>query len=197
MPDLAGWLADDYLEAMSGENADWDKRGEEITGRLREEVPGSKQESLLVYHRPMLEDGQITYEFYYDPGKVMVHPALGRLAFLIETDGVKVHRLTDGAYERSGLTADNTREEPENRRGPASLPLKPRAWNKLDLGIIGDKVTLGLNGQPIYERTIEPENQRSFGLFHYSDLTEVRVRSVTYEGGWPRSLPPDVRPHNE
>ena len=110
----------------------------------------------------MVEDGRIAYEFYYEPGKVMVHPALDRLAFLIEPDGVKIHMLTDGAFERNGLAGGNTRDEPENRRGPASVPLKPNAWNSLVLSLAGDKVTLELNGQAIYERSLEPTNQRTF-----------------------------------
>ncbi len=55
--------------------------------------------------------------------------------------------------------------------------------------IKGDRVTLELNGQPIYERTLEPENRRAFGLFHFADATQARVRNVTYEGDWPRLLP--------
>ena len=102
--------------------------------------------------------------FTYDPGKVMVHPALDRLAFLLEPDGVKVHRLTDGAYERSGLTADNARDEPECRRGPASIPLKPASWNQLILSVTGDKVALELNGQQVFDRPIEPVNQRIIRL---------------------------------
>jgi tetratricopeptide (TPR) repeat protein len=192
-PDLAGWLADEYLESSSGDNADWDKLGEEITGRLRDDAPGSKQESLLVYHRPILEDGRITYEFYHDPGKVMVHPALGRTAFLLEPDGVKVHWLTDGAYERSGLSSDNTADEADSRRGAGSIPLRPKAWNRLELTVTGDRLALRLNDQPIEERAIESVNQRSFGLFHYADATAVRVRNVTYEGRWPRSLPMSLR----
>ncbi len=141
----------------------------------------------------MVEDGRIAYEFYYEPGKVVVHPALDRLAFLIEPDGVKVHVLTDGAFERNGLAGGNTRDEPENRRGPASLPLKPNAWNNLILSVAGDKVTLELNGQAIYERSLEPANQRSFGLFHFADETQVRVRSVSYQGHWPRRLPENLR----
>jgi hypothetical protein len=142
----------------------------------------------------MVEDGRIAYEFYSDPGKVMVHPALDRLAFLLEPDGVKTHWLTDGAHERSGLSPDNNREEPENRRGPASVPLKPGAWNRLVLSLTGDRVTLQLNDQAIYEHTLELNNQRSFGLFHYADETQVRVRNVTYQGNWPRSLPTGLRP---
>ncbi len=152
LPDLSGWLPDEYLEGMVGDYPDWDKQGEEITGRLREGAPGSKQESLLVYHRPMLEDGRLTYEFYYDPGKVMTHPALGRTAFLLEPDGIKIHYLTDGAFERSGLASDNTIDEPDNRRGPASIPLKPKAWNRLELSVTGDHVALRLNDQPVIER---------------------------------------------
>jgi len=123
----------------------------------------------------------------------MVHPVLGRTAFLLDPDGVKIHWLTDGAYERKGLAPDNTADEPESRRGPASIPLKPKAWNKLELNLAGDRVALSLNNQPIYDRAIEPVNQRTFGLFHYADSTQVRVRNVTYEGNWPRSLPASLR----
>ena len=70
----------------------------------------------------MLEDGRIDYEFYFDPGKVMVHPALDRLAFLIEPEGVKIHRLTDGAYERSGLPPDNICDEPRKPPGHRAAP---------------------------------------------------------------------------
>ena len=142
----------------------------------------------------MLEDGEITYEFFHEPGKTIAHPALGRLAFLLEPDGVKVHRLTDAKHERTGLSPDNAGVEPENRRGPSSLPLKARDWNKLVLSLAGDKVALRLNGQLIYERTLEPTNQRFFGLFHYADETEVRVRKVNYRGEWPRSLPEHLGP---
>jgi Domain of unknown function (DUF1583_N) len=133
-------------------------------------------------------------EFYFDPGDVMVRPMLDRLTFLLEAEGVKIHWLTDGAYERSGLAPENSRNEPNNRRGPAFLPLKPGAWNRLTLSLAGDRVALELNDQAIYERTLEPINQRSFGHFHYADLTHVRVRNVTYQGNWPRSLPASLRP---
>jgi hypothetical protein len=189
-PELSGWRADEYGETRAGEGADWEKRGEEIVGRRNEEIPGARQESVLRYHRPMLEDGRVAYEFYYDPaGQAMVHPALGRLAFLLEPDGVRVHRLTDGAYERSGLAPDNVADEPESRHGPTSIPLEPAAWNRLAVEIKGDKALLELNGQAIYERTLEPTDGRAFGLFHYADATRARVRNVTFQGQWPRSLP--------
>ena len=90
MPDLAGWLPDDYpVEGMVGDDPDWAKRGDEIVGKRSELTPGIKQESLLKYHRPLLEDGEIAYEFYFEPGKVMVHPVVDRLAFLLDSNGVR------------------------------------------------------------------------------------------------------------
>ena len=191
LPELTGWLANEYGD-VNPDDPEWDQRGEELNARVHENVPGTKQENVLRYHRPMLEDGRIDYEFYYDPGKVMVHPAIDRLAFLIEPSGVKIHRLTDGVYERSGLAADNVSDEPENRRGTGPLPLMPHAWNHLALRLSADKVTIELGGQPVYERRLEPENGRTFGLFHYADETQVRVRNVIYEGNWAKALPASV-----
>ena len=190
-PGLASWLANEYGE-VSIDEPQWDQRGDEITARLNENSAGGKEESVLRYHRPLLEDGRIEYEFYHDPGKVMVHPAVDRLAFLLDPSGMKVHRLTDGAFERSGLAPDNVCDEPESRRGSGPIPLKPQAWNHLALHLKGDVVTIELNGQVVFERRLEPENQRTFGLFHYSDETQVRVRKVTYQGGWARALPENL-----
>src|SRR5205823_1867758 len=50
LPNLSGWLADEYGESVTGDQADWDRHGEETVGRLREEAPGSKQESVPRYH---------------------------------------------------------------------------------------------------------------------------------------------------
>jgi len=138
----------------------------------------------------MLEDGRIEYEFYYRPGESHCHPALDRLAFLLEPAGVRIHWITDGIYGRTELTADNAVEEPANRRGPGQLPLQADAWNRLAVTLRGDTVHVVLNGQLIYQRELEPTNQRTFGLFHYADQTEARVRNVTWRGDWPRELPP-------
>ena len=54
----------------------------------------------------------------------------------------------------------------------------------------GDTLKLALNGTEVYERAIEPTNQRFFGLFHYTDRTEARVRGLTMTGDWPKALPP-------
>ncbi len=188
-PDLASWYS-----YYANQNT-WEKHGEEITspGGRPDSPPNrqarSPQERALYYHRPLLEDGVIEYEFYYEPDKVLGHPALDRLAFLLHPAGVQVHWVTDGLNDRTALTRDNGTSEPKNRRGPARLPLQPRAWNRLKLTLKGDTVTLDLNGQEIYQRALEATNQRNFGFFHYADETSVRVRNVTYRGQWPRQLP--------
>jgi tetratricopeptide (TPR) repeat protein len=198
-PDLSSWLAEYYNETVTGDAATWQMRGEEIYApRVGASADGwptwsglrTKQESLLQYHRPLLEDGEMGYEFFYDPDKVAVHPTLDRLVFLLGADGLRVHWLTDGPFERTGLAPDNNVVERANRRGPAKLPLKARDWNRLRLTLNGNKAILRLNDVEVYERTLEPTSQRIFGLFHYADETEVRVRHVTYRGHWPRKLPP-------
>jgi hypothetical protein len=202
LSDLTGWLADYYEESTQPvtnvnmgrgqpppEGPSWEKRGEEIYGRTYSDVPGSKQESLLRYHRPLLEDGTLSYEFYYLPGKALTHPALDRLTLLLQPDGVQVHWLTDGKYDRTGLAPDNVRTEKANRRGPERLPLKDHEWNRMQLALAGNTLTLRLNDVVIYERALESTNQRVFGLFHYADETEVRVRNVVYRGNWPKQLP--------
>ncbi|TXT22599.1 MAG: hypothetical protein FD138_3391 [Planctomycetota bacterium] len=199
---------------------------------IRKEVPGRlKVENILRYHRPMLEDGEISYEFFYDPntklmvddpnrrefvngvmrnaqrtvkGQTLVHPALDRLVCLIEPDGVKIHWLTDGKFDRTGLlpsnvaaslrdadsTGSRTRTESASRSDAATLPLKPREWNAVKFAVKGDTLMVTLNFEPIFTHAIEPTNLRHFGLFHYANESSVRVRNIRYRGDWPKSLPP-------
>jgi hypothetical protein len=220
--DLSGWHAAYYDEPIGGDKPAWEKHAEEIHARSYEPptsvtnprspgivmpgvgrvatttdavfgIPGSFQESVLQYHRPLLEDGTISYDFFYEPGKTHVHPALDRLVFLLEPEGVSIHWLTDGQYDRTGLDPANRSVEAANRRGPERLPLKPSAWNRLTISTKDRVVTLRLDDVEIFERTLEQTNSRVFGFFHFADQTEVRVRDVTYRGSWPRALtvPPD------
>ncbi len=208
---LAGWSAAYYGEPTNRTNAAWEKRGDELTGvRLKPPVvnqdvyynngirsdenaektalPGSRWESLLRYPRPIAEKGSIEYEFFDEPGKTMVHPALGRLVFLIGPKGVNLHWLTDAQYERTGLLPGNETSEPGNRRGPDPLPLKAGDWNRLKLTLEGNKVSLLLNETLVYERDLEPDNSRLFGFFHFADETDCRIRNVTLRGDWPKSF---------
>ena len=210
---LSGWISY-FDESVGGETANWRPLGELSDGggvmgmrslvtkgqdsRLSEQdqivsgdrvVPGH-WESLLQYHRPMLEDGEIEYEFYYQPDESHIHPALDRLAFMLEPTGVRIHWITDGKYDRTDLAPANITDEPQNRRGSGPLPLKVDSWNRLKLSLVDNVVQLNLNGHEIYERKLEATNQRTFGLFHYSDRSEARARNIVWRGDWPRALPP-------
>src|SRR5262249_5276572 len=147
--------------------------------RLDEEPSGDGPIlSRLRYHRPLREGESVTYEFSYEPDRVMVYPALGRLAFLLEASGVRLHWLTDGAdAEWTGLAPDNAVADAASVRGPATLPLRT-GWNTAQLRLAGGKVVVDLNGTTVFERPLEPSNDRQFSLFHYKDRTAVEVRNV-------------------
>lgn len=150
---------------------------------------GANQESLLQYHRPIDRYGEIEYEFYYEPGKTLVHPTLDRLTFLLEPDGVQIHWVTDGRFNPGGIGPGNRSIAPKPHRGVAKIPLLPKAWNRLKLRVRGETVDVFLNDKLICERPLETDNQRTFGLFHFADQTDVRVRNIVMRGDWPRSLP--------
>jgi hypothetical protein len=194
LEDLAGWLP--YFDETVGyEGADWQWRPDpessgQIVGRRREELEETFCESLLRYHRPLTANDSVEYEFYYEPGKAIVHPALDRLALVLDSGGVRIHWITDGKYDRTGAPPDNLLDEPRSRRGPRQLPLRPGEWNRVALSLAGAAITLKLNGQTVLHRELESANQRTFGLFYYAGDNEARVRDVVMHGDWPKSLPP-------
>jgi len=105
LPDLTSWLTDYYGESNTGDNADWKKQGEEIVGR-KQGRPVCRQPSPEPAQIPSPAAGRrrhIEYEFYYEPGKTLVHPALDRLTFLLDPAGVRVHWLTDAQFDRTRL----------------------------------------------------------------------------------------------
>ena len=192
--ELLGWVS--YFGEQVGPadgRAAWQYRaypaGSGVLGVREEAIAGSFKESLLQYHRPIGDDGEIEYKFFYVPGQVLVHPALDRLAFLLDRDGVKIHWVTDGAYAPPGSDPANQTIEPEHRRGPEALPLRRNDWNQIKLVTRGDFVELTLNGELIYARPLEASNRRTFGLFHYADQTEVRAGNLVLRGNWPKSVP--------
>jgi hypothetical protein len=94
---------------------------------------------------------------------------------------VRIHWLTDGAYERSGLAPDNSQPIP----GSQPVPLKSGQWNQLKLSLRGDEVQVIVNGTEVATQRLEPSNQRTFGLFRFADATGVKVRNVVHRGKWP------------
>jgi hypothetical protein len=197
--ELSGWTASLYGDFMGNPNSPNDRSNDawkishgEIAGTKFVKIRNQTHQSVLRYHRPLAEDGVVSYEFFYVKDETLVHPALGRIAFLLQPEGVNLHVLTDADSDRFGMRPDNEIQETSHRRGPETIPLKDNDWNQLELNLVGDQVRLKLNGVEICEAPVATWNQRQFGLFHYANQTDVRVRNVVYRGEWPKSLP-DVK----
>ena len=188
---LANWRADTYGESFRSNdggntNAPWSVSGEELQASLRKNKTGKNRESLMMYQRPMLEDGEIEFEAFFNPGAVEVHPAIGRVAFMINKEGVRLHQLTDAEWEYDPeLTTDNAKTLSSD-----PIELKESDWNHYRLKLEGDTLTISVNDKVVCEHEInELPNARFFGLFRYSDQTKARVRKVVYRGEWPKELP--------
>lgn len=214
-PDLPGWVTY-YDEIAGGSSGDWQLRGNvlvqstdrgnagdsvELVGlrsgansgnRTWTAPDGSFCESLLRYHRPVLEDGSIAYEYFYEPGSTDVAPALGGVAWLLTRQGVVEHRMTDGRFEQFGRSpvpaglASFAREP----IGDVELPLRAGEWNRVELKIQADTLTISLNGMQVHSSPVSDVGVPHFGLFHYADQTQARVRRLRWRGDWPRELPP-------
>jgi hypothetical protein len=163
-----------------------------ISAPKSEAGDGENRPSLLRYQRPLLDGESVSYEFKYSPDELLVHPALGRMAFLIESGGVKVRWLTDGANEWTGLPIDNALLEPLSRRGPRPLPLTEGDWNKVTLARADGKATLTLNDEVIYQRPIDFGGDHKFGFYRGLGETTAKIRNVVMTGDWPEKLPADV-----
>lgn len=192
--DLTGWHAY-HGEPVSGDGGYWrhvEDSGGTIIGQREPWLAEAAVERLLQYHRPMLEDGTIEYEFYFRDDEMRVHPALDRRAFILSRNGILTHWVTDGIFDRTGASPVEPAPEQErdSQNTSATLPLRENDWNRMRLSLVGDRVQLFLNDQPVYGGEIEPTNQRTFGLFHWADQTEARVRNVVWSGSWPQELPP-------
>ncbi len=193
--DMSGWScwrADTYAEWHSTANdeaanaAPWRKVGDEIVGKLKTSAAGPT-ESLLLYQRPMLEDGEIEFETFYVPGEQEIHPSVGQTAILLHPDGARLHTLTNAQYETRDLAPDN---ESGVTRTAATIDLKSNDWNRVKLSLKGDQLTVSVNGTDVSTHTVsERTNERFFGLFRYANKTQCRVRNLVYRGNWPRTLP--------
>lgn len=189
---LYGW-APYYTEEFGRGRGSWQPLKSEgtvgIVSPQRRELTGTLAERLLRYQRPMFENGSIEYEFFYRAGSNEVHPALGRTCFLLNNDGVKLHRITDGVEDRSSREPAATMATTIDHKGNVPLPLNEDAWNRLELKRQGDAVQLILNEQFIGEQQLSDDNDHVFGLFHYADQTQARVRNIRWRGDWPKQMP--------
>lgn len=200
--DLRGWMSQYYGESQPSFAAaeavdsavmspDWVLESGVISAPKVKADAGVFSQSVLHYQRPLLDGESVSYEFEYQPGEIHIHPALGRMAFLIEPGGVQVHWMTSGDFEWTGLPADNALLEPLSRRGPRPLPLKEGEWNSVRLARADGKVTVTLNSDVIYQRVVDFGGDLSFGFYRNRTETAARIRNVVMTGNWPESLPED------
>ncbi|WP_197167967.1 DUF1583 domain-containing protein [Neorhodopirellula pilleata] len=192
-PELSGW--NDYFSGSLQSSDDSWKSFQEASGEIgiigsaRPDLPESYYERLARYFRPLVEDSSVEYEFYYDSNVVCASPVLDRLAFVLTPQGVAEHWVTDGRFDRTQLRPDNLQLIHENQRHDGDLPLRESAWNQVRVEVQGNELRLRLNDQLVYEREINVNNDRTFGLFHFADQGEIRVRRIILEGDWPKKLP--------
>jgi hypothetical protein len=180
--------------AVAQAASDWSMTRGVIEAAKQEVAEGGSRQSLLRYQRPLLEGETISYEFLHQADESEVHPAIGRLAFLLEPGGIRIHWITDGALEWTGLPEDNATLEPLNRRGPRPFPLKNNDWNTVSVSLNEGKINISLNDSLVYTREMEkgPNSVGKFGL--YRDRGRgVQVRNVVITGDWPQEVPQEFQ----
>ncbi len=130
------------------------------------------------------------YEFYYSPGQTVAHPSIGRIALMLDPDGVTSHWIGTPKWDENyeGIPLNNAIVEATCRRGPEKLPLKPDDWNQVDLSLKGNAAVVSLNGTVVFERPIEPGQSTRFGIFRYKQQA-AKVRNAILTGDWPTEVP--------
>lgn len=142
-------------------------------------------ESLIHYHRPIVEDGTVEYEFFYKPDEYSAHPAIERLAFVLSTDGIRLRWIDDGIHDHSSeFRSVSQQSNPVSE----SLFLKENDWNQLRLTFQGNHVQIAVNGVDAYQHKMV-QRQRRLGLYYVASESSLEVRNMVWRGNWPRVLP--------
>ena len=171
-------------------NLNWTvKNGELISGNASRRG-GFQAQSVIQYNRPLTDGDKISYEFLYEPGKSEVHPAIGRVAYMLRNDGCKLHLM---AAPNTAWTIPADFEAPVPGAESQPLQLKSGQWNQVELSRTGEQVTISVNGAVAFQGA--PHSQVGdmvFGLYHNARKTSARVRNIKMTGNWPDALPDSV-----
>ncbi|MFO0975167.1 MAG: DUF1583 domain-containing protein, partial [Planctomycetaceae bacterium] len=164
---------------------EWARTGDELlVERIARRQP---TESLITYQRPMLEDGEFSYEVFWESGQLECSPAIGRTAIVLTRNGARRHEITWGDTETRELAADNSESIPD---AAEKIPFRERDWNEVRLTLKDSVATVLVNDAAVASFTVlDSPNERFFGFFRYANLTGCRVRNVKYRGNWPKQLP--------
>ena len=146
----------------------------------------------LHYMRPLNPGDRIAYEFFYELGTAEVHPVLDNVAMVLQADAVRLRWLGNAARAESfGPAPDRLLDDPQGQLHSGSLPLKPKAWNKLQIVVLEDHLRVELNGTPIYRYNDvhSGAHHRRFGFTFDASATQARVRNAMLRGDWPKTFP--------
>jgi tetratricopeptide (TPR) repeat protein len=184
--------AEDWDGTLSGQSVSrnenrltgWVFRNREVTSDKLSVSP--YKENYIRYLRPMLEDGVVEYEFWYDE-KSEVHPAIGSQAFLLRKEGLQIHRITMLSEDQPAPRSNNASPlEPPSK----PIDLKSADWNQVRLELKGNDLSVTVNGNNVGTVLIkDPAHLRHIGMLHFGG-TQARFRNMTYRGEWPKTLPP-------
>ena len=116
---------DPFVNSQSNETKvfDWNTTDGVLEGRPQEHAKASDQ-SWIYYHRPLQSNETFAYEFYYSPQQSVAHPTIGRVALMLEPDGVTSHwiavspgaRITTGSRSIMRSWKPNVAAAPNNYR---------------------------------------------------------------------------------
>lgn len=182
-----GWdgsLSGQSISADESRGGTWIFRNSEVIGYAYSNSPNA--ESYIRYVRPMLEDGVVEYECWSD-ANTEAYPAIGGQAFLLNKDGLKIHRI--------GFLPDKSSNPSASIAPPAesiSKPIEWRSgqWNRVRLELRGDDLSIAVNDEVVATVSItDPPEKRHIGMLGFGG-TQVRFRNMTYRGEWPKTLPP-------
>lgn len=175
-------------EPASNPQLSWYLANGELTSGSSERLgPGSQ--SVVQLLRPLVAQESLSYEFYYDAGKSEVHPAVGRTAYMLRPEGIKLHWMTE---PYTSWKTPNDLEVAAPGIDRATLPLKDKDWNLVKLSFQADSFTIILNGEEVLKQPCAYDKGEVFGLFHYAQATTARIRNVELQGAWPQSLPENL-----
>ncbi len=179
-----GSLFGNSISNNENNGANWRFSNNEVNGFSYYSDP--YKENYIRYLRPMLEDGVVEYDFWYDENSE-VHPAIGGQALLLKKEGLFLHRITLLNQDKSDLLSDNAVPlDPPTQ----PIDLKSDDWNRVRLELKGDNLSVVVNDIVIGSVLVkDPARLRHIGMFHFGG-TQARFRNMKYRGEWPKTLPP-------
>jgi hypothetical protein len=182
-PTLPGWNApafqrDATFHPEKQTDADWRVNEARLVGAFRSDAAGSWRPSLLQHLLPLPTRSNITWSFYYEPGKSLVHPVVDASVMLLEPgDGIYIGQLPkllrpDRVLSRDAVLADC------QRLADSECNLAAGQWNQMQLEIDGTTLRLRLNDQPAVQAMLAEHPAKTFGLFHWSDQTAAQIQNL-------------------